>query len=236
MEEEMIGLKKGQMYCAGVGIGKQWTMTYTTKTCFKMYDVWKIFSYILSNMHSWQRDLYLRMYMGDGHLLLKSRHNHDTQGVAVDRDQITNLLQNRVVTDTYVQKVGQYFGVFSRQMSGSHMRLFTDMTQFCLMSTEYFEQLKSMDQEKYRGLYADQYGFCCLSYPRQRTVCKIGKKDQCIFAKAILRRNAAGKTGTWYLCGKFMATYAQQQQEKFARGDLSSQYVGPCEDLRGIEI
>jgi len=232
----MIGLKKGVMYCEGVGQNKKWTITYTTKTTSEVYDVWKIFHYILSDMHCWRHNLRVRMYIGDEHLFLRSRHNPGSGGITVDRFQIEQLLNCEDVTDTYVQKIGSCFDIFSKQMNGQHMRLYTDMTEFCLMSTKYFEYLKSIGQEKYVGLYSDNQGLCRLEFVRQRNICKIGKKSQCIFATILFEENEEGVSKKRYVCGKFSEKFAMQKIADHKTGRYKFRTIGTCESLRGFEI
>jgi len=224
------------MHYEGMGLDKNWTITYTTKTKRKVYDIWKIFCYILSDMHCWRDDLCVRMYIGSGHLFLKSRHNPGSGGVTVDRLQIEQLLNHRTVTDTYVKKIGACFDAFSKQMNGKHVRLYTLMSEFCLISTEYFDYLKSINQEKYVGLYADRSGFCRTSFLQQRNVCKVGKSNQCIFVKTLFENNEKGQLVKRYACGKFSQIFATQRHAEFDNGLHQTMIVGTCESLRGFEI
>lgn len=224
----MTGLKKGTLKYEGMSPDRSWTITSPQGV---IYDVWEIFSEILPELD------FIRVYVGKEYIFLKRRRQYSDVGEKLNEEQVERFLSGRSVTDTYINRIIFLFDYILRILNNKPIRLHSDFSQFCIISAESFEHLKSVDKSTTLGLHMDPYGFCRADSKHRKNVCRIGEKDQCIYVTSLFVKSS---TGNHYiekhLCGKFSKEFSPERLSKFEAKKLGSMTKRTCGPPRGIEI
>ncbi|MFA5986284.1 MAG: hypothetical protein WC819_02970 [Parcubacteria group bacterium] len=216
------GLSKGTMQYAGFGPQHAWTLT-TRKNV--LHDVWKVF---LEKLPHLQQSTF---YFGRDHFLIKI-FNPWSRLDPRDAKPAQRFLAGKSIAGSRLAQIISSIDTIAGTLHDRNVRIFNNMLMLEIMSQEYYDELKSGNEEKTPGLYADQHGYCRI--PHQKRTCKIYSNDRCIFVRCNISHTIGARTKQYY-CGKFNYTFSSRQISLLANGKIAGT-IGSCKNLRGFEI
>lgn len=220
-------LIKGVLDYEGLGSDKRWVII-TRKGEHK--NIWPEFCEEIYRLE------FLKIQIGKDHINIKGHNKWDNLGNPLNRDHLKKSLSGREFRDSYIDKMLFYLHITLESLKGKHVRIRSFGGSFFIMSTHFFEYLKSIGEENQTGRYRDDYGFCYINSNRRKDLCRFGEKNQCIFAISFFKKGLCGNYIESCLCGKYSKNFADEQLRLFRNGKLGSMKNGNCGPPRGYEF
>lgn len=223
-----MDLIKGILDYEGLGPYKKWVII-TKKGEHK--NIWSEFCEAL-----YKRSTRLKVQFGEDHIIIKGREEWE-DGKIIKNEQLNNFLRGIKFNDSYIENMIFHLDLTLKLLNGRHVRMKPFYGSFSIMSTDFFNHLKSIEKSYIVGRYLDSYGYCYVQPRPRREICRFEKEDQCIFAVSLFKKGVRGIYITDCLCGKYVKNFSSEQTKLFENGKLGKmRKVENCEPPRGYEF